>query len=65
MSMTSVFFSNIFETMLHTSMSYTSFERPFYSASASVCCIKIHAEMNELYCKLKIEVFIFTVACAF
>ena len=58
------FFTNISETMLPINMYYISLERLLYSASAHVCCIKIHPEIKELL-KVKIEVFIFTVACAF
>ena len=41
--------TNISETMLTTNKCHISLERSFYSASAHVCCIKIHAEMNELF----------------
>ena len=42
------FFNNISETLLSANIYYTSLERPFHSASARVCCIKIHAEMTEI-----------------
>ena len=42
------FFINISETMLPTNRYYISLEGSFYSASAHVCCIKIHAEVKEL-----------------
>ena len=53
--------------MLPTNMYYISLERSFSSASAHVCCIKIHAEVKEILQvkDLKIKVLIFTVACAF
>ena len=42
------FFTNILKSMLAINMYYMSLERLFYSASAHVCCIKIHAEIKEL-----------------
>ena len=42
------FFTNISETVLPTNMYYISLKRSFYSTSARVCCIKVHAEMNEI-----------------
>ena len=57
-------FTYISETMLSINMYYISLERSLYSASARVCCIKIHAEIKELL-QVKDEVFVVTVACAF
>ena len=37
-----------------------SLERSSYSASTHVILHKIHAEMTEIYCRLKIAVVIFT-----
>ena len=43
------FFTNILETICPTYMYHISLERLFfYSASAHVCCIKIHGEIKEL-----------------
>ena len=43
-----LFFTDISETMLPTKMYCISLERLFYSASAHVCCMKIHAKVKEL-----------------
>ena len=42
------FFTNISKTMWPTNMNHISLEKLFYSASAHVCCIKIHVEIKEL-----------------
>ena len=42
------FCTNISETMLPINIYYISLVRSFYSASASVCCIRIHEEMAEI-----------------
>ena len=42
------FFNNISENMQLTNIYNISLERCYCSASADVCCIKIHAEMTEI-----------------
>ena len=47
------FFNNISESMQLTNIYNISLERSYCSASADVCCIKIHAEMTEILQFLK------------
>ena len=42
------FFNNISESMQLTNMYNMLLERCYCSASADVCCIRIHAEMTEI-----------------
>ena len=59
------FFTNISETMCPTNMYHISLERSFYSASAHVCCIKIHVEIKKLLQVNNWSFYIQKIVCAF
>ena len=54
------FFNNISESMQLTNIYNISLERCYCSASADVCCIKIHAEMTEI---LQVKDWSFYIQC--